>query len=225
MFTTYTAVTPEIGAYLRELFSNEDEFLRSLNAEAIAEGIPPISIASEQTGFLAMMLAAVKANVVVEIGSLAGYSAIAMARTLPKGSHLYTCELNPKNADFIRRKVAQAGLEQCITIVEGPALQSLPALLQQIREQVTEFVDVVFIDADKINYANYLEIVLPFVKTGGLIIADNALAFGYIASEPPAEEYHNVLALRAFNRTMSTHPRLISSIVPLGDGMVVGVVR
>ncbi len=226
MSTTSTPVTPEINAYLHELFNSEDEFLRTLNEEAAAVGIPQISIAPEQTRLLQVLLRAINAQVVVEIGSLAGYSAIAMARALPPNGVLVACEINADHAAFIRRKVAEAGLSSLIHVAEGPALHTLPAILEQLRIQLgtPTPLDAVFIDADKPNYEHYLHLLLPNIRRHGLVMADNALGFGFIASEAPVEEADNVGALRSFNRLMSQHPALASTLIPLGDGVVVGTV-
>jgi caffeoyl-CoA O-methyltransferase len=227
MSTSSTAVTPEINALLQELFNSEDAFLRTLNEDAAAAGIPAISIAPEQTRFLQVILKAINAEVVLEIGSLAGYSTIAMARALPEHGQLFAFEIEPMHAAFIEKKVAAARFDHIISVEQGAALDNLPNVIATLQEQhnTQTPIDAVFIDADKPNYENYLNLVLPAVRRGGLVMGDNALAFGYIASEPPAEEADNVAALRAFNRSMSSHPALLSTLVPLGDGIVIGVVR
>lgn len=226
MSTSSTPITPEINAYIQSLFSSEDAFLQQLNKEAEREGIPPISIAPEQTRLLQVLLRAINARVVIEIGSLAGYSTIAMARALPNDGVLTALEMEPRHAAFIRKKVAEAGLDT-ITVVEGAALDTLPGVISMLQERFNTStpVDAVFIDADKPNYENYLTMVLPAVRKGGLIMGDNALGFGYIASDPPADELHNVQAMRSFNHTMSAHPQLLSTLIPLGDGITIGVVR
>lgn len=220
MATRSTFLTDELNDYITARFSSETDELRVLNTEAEAEGIPAISISPEQINFLQMMLHSISARNVLEIGSLAGYSAIAMARALPHNGKLYACEFLPAHAAFIRRKVSQLGLDSVITVLEGAALDTVSALFDS-----TDIVfDAVFIDADKPNYSAYLDLVLPRVRRGGLIIGDNALAWGEVArSATTTFEPHNVQALDAFNTRMSTHPQLLSTLVPLGDGMVVGI--
>lgn len=223
MSTHSTFLTPELNDYLVRYFSAEDDFLRQLNTEAEAEGIPPISIAPEQTAFLQVLLKASRVRTIVEVGSLAGYSAIAMARALPPEGRFFACEVNAKHCDFIRRKVHQAELDNVITVVEGPALTTLPDLIAEQAVDGLPFIDAVFIDADKQNYRRYLDILFPYVRTGGLIIGDNALAWGHVHEGRPDFEPDNVSALRAFNDVMSSHPGLQSTLVPLGDGMVIGL--
>lgn len=225
MATSSTPVTEDINTYLQEYFSSEDEFLRSLNAEAAKLKIPAINIAPEQTRFLQVILKAINAVNVLEIGSLAGYSAIAMARALPANGRLYACEVNADHVLFIRRKVQEASLDSIIKVVQGPALDTLPSVFADLSARPSALLDAVFIDADKVNYHNYLAMVLPHMRKGGLIIADNAMAFGYLLTEPPNNETEGVYAIREFNRTMAAHKQLLSTLVPLGDGMVIGVVQ
>ncbi len=217
MATSSTALTEELNDYVVENFSAEDDFLRTLVTESLAAGIPPISIAPEQTAFLQVLLRGIGARRVLEIGSLAGYSAIAMARALPKDGELIACEIDPVFAAFIERKAHEAGLAGVIRVVRGPALLSIATLAREPR------LDAVFIDADKVNYVRYLDLVLPMLRVGGLIIGDNALAWGHVADAEPDFEPQNVIAIREFNERMSTHPQLQSALVPLGDGMVIGI--
>lgn len=219
MSTTSTPLTPVLNAFLSKHFSAEDEFLRTLLIEAKEKGIPEISIAPEQTSFLQVLLRAMNARTVLEIGSLAGYSAISMARALPADGTLYACEINPEYCEFIKNKASQAGLGSVIQVMEGPALITYPT----IRKSFTQPLDAVFIDADKLNYSRYMEMVLPDLRVGGLIIADNALAWGLVADENPVSEPQNVIALRTFNERLSSHPQLQATLVPLGDGMAIGV--
>lgn len=217
MATSSTVLTEDLNSYVVEHFSAEDDFLRTLVAESRAAGIPPISIAPEQTAFLQVLLRGIGAKRVLEIGSLAGYSAIAMARALPPDGELLACEIDPAFAAFIERKAHEAGLGGVIRVLQGPALLSIATLNQEHK------LDAVFIDADKVNYSRYLDMVLPMVRVGGLIIGDNALAWGHVAESEPEFEPQNVIAIREFNERMSTHPQLQSALVPLGDGMVIGI--
>lgn len=218
MSTTSTALTPELNQYITYLFSAEDDFLRTLRTDAEAAGIPPIHIAPEQTAFLQVLLRAIGATAVLEIGSLAGYSAIAMARALPPNGTLTALELHPSYAEFMTRKAHEAGLGSVITVVVGPALDSLAAM-----DPTSQF-DAVFIDADKPNYAKYVEAVLPMMRPGGVIIGDNALAWGEVANEQTSFEPENVHGIRSFNSYVASHPRLQATLVPLGDGMTIATV-
>lgn len=220
MATRSTYLTDELNDYIATRFSSESAALRQLNIQALDAGIPAISISPEQTNFLQVMLRSIGATTVLEIGSLAGYSAIVMAQALPSYGVLYACEYDPTHAQFIRGKAREFGFESVIHVLEGAALQTIARLL----ETTDVTFDAVFIDADKVNYSAYLDLVLPRVRLGGLIIGDNALAWGEVArSATTLFEPHNVQALDAFNNHMCTHPQLQSTLVPLGDGMVVGL--
>lgn len=223
MSATSTPLTPELTEYLRSSFSTEDDVLRRLNAEAAEAGIPAIHIASEQTACLQLLLRSISARTVVEVGSLAGYSTIVIARALPPDGTVIACEKDPRHAAFIRRKAAEAGLASVIEVVEGAALDTLPThpILNTPIDDTP--IDAVFIDADKPNYQNYYDLLVPHVRVGGFVIGDNALAWGQVHMADPENEPKNVRALRAFNDRMATDPRFLTTLIPLGDGMVVGL--
>lgn len=211
----YTPITDEIYAYMSATFPAEDDFLLTLKHEADEAGFPPIHIAPEQVAFLQMFLKATGAKRVLEIGALAGYSAIGMARALPEGSHLLTLEYNPVHADFVRRKVREAGLEKVVEVRTGDAA----LLLREIA--VDSLFDFVFIDADKVGYTTYLDLTLPLVRMGGVICGDNTLAWGNIADSASTDK--TVQALRDFNAAISAHPQLQACLLPIAEGMTFGV--
>ncbi len=219
MANNITAVTPAIAEYLTTLFSAEDNFLKGLRQEALEQDIPEIHISSEQGAFLQLILRAMNARTIVEIGSLAGYSAMIMARALPEGGVIHCLELNLDYCDFIRRKAHQAGLQDRVQVHCGAALDVIPTL------KLEQGVDFVFIDADKPNYLNYFNAMLPLVREGGIICADNTLAWGEIANPETEFEPHNVRALQEYNRVVASHPDVQCSLVPLGDGMTLALKR
>ena len=219
MATHSTFLTPALNDYITSLFSAEDPFLHDLNIEAHAAGIPAISISPEQTGFLQVLLRSMQARRVLEIGSLAGYSAITMARALPADGCVTCLELQADWCAFITRKATEAGLGGVVHARSGPALDTLAAM----RASHEAPYDVVFIDADKPNYVNYVDAVWPLLRVGGVIIGDNALAWGYAADENTEFEPHNVKGIQDFNAMMARHPKMQSTLVPLGDGMTIGI--
>lgn len=212
-----TVISESVANYITRNFSSEDDFLRDLCSQAVERGMPDIAIAPEQTSFLQVMLKAMNARRVLEIGSLAGYSAIAMARALPGDGELIALELNPDYADFIRSKASEAGLSSVITVHSGKAKEFLEGF------SPVEKLDFVFIDADKPNYSEYLRLVYPHVRKGGIICGDNCMAWGNIADDLTDFEPRNVHALQAFNRAVIDHPGLQHTFVPLGDGMTLGL--
>ncbi len=212
-----TLVTEEIFDYLLHNFSAEDEFLAKLKVDASLEKIPEICISAEQGRFLEFYLKSINAKYVLEIGSLAGYSAITMARALPEGGKVIALEIFKKNADFIRNKVKEAGLEDKIEVINEDAAKFLKNYKPDF-----EF-DFVFIDADKKNYSNYMEMTYPLLRKGGVICGDNALGFGHIAEKDPKSEPGNVKAIQAFNQNMKNHKGLFTTLVTMGDGMCMGI--
>jgi len=212
-----TLVTEEIFDYLLHNFSAEDEFLAKLKVDASLEKIPEICISAEQGRFLEFYLKSINAKYVLEIGSLAGYSAITMARALPEGGKVIALEIFKKNAYFIRNKVKEAGLEDKIEVINEDAAKFLKNYKPDF-----EF-DFVFIDADKKNYSNYMEMTYPLLRKGGVICGDNALGFGHIAEKDPKSEPGNVKAIQTFNQNMKNHKGLFTTLVTMGDGMCMGI--
>ena len=216
MSGTSTLVTAEHFEYISQHTAPEDPFLAELKSAATAEGIPSIWIAPEQASFIQILLRLTRANRVVEVGTLAGYSAIVMARALPPGGRVDTIEISPKHADFARRWIARSDVADRVHVHLGGGIDSLPAFADGSA-------DAAFLDADKASYPRYLEECLRIVRKGGLIMADNAFAFGQLF-DPHASD-REVPAMRAFNEVIAKERRLQSVIVPIGDGLWVGVVR
>jgi predicted O-methyltransferase YrrM len=213
MSETSTLVTAEHFRYLAERTTREDEFLRELKRAAAIAGIPQIWIAPEQASLMQILLRAARAREVVEVGTLAGYSAIWMARALPEGGRVRTIELEPRHADFAERWIARSDVAGRIEVHRGPGAEVLKTF-------AADSADAAFLDADKPSYPKYLAECLRIVRPGGLILVDNAFAFGELFAAEPRDD---VLAMRAFNDRMAQTPGLQSVIVPLGDGLWVGV--
>ena len=209
-------VTAEHFRYIAERTAREDDFLAELKRAAIAEGIPAIWVAPEQASFMQILLRLARAREVVEVGTLAGYSAIAMARALPRDGRVRTIELEPKHADFAERWVAKSDVAGRVTVHRGAGMDVLPGFAE-------DSADAAFLDADKSSYPRYLAECLRIVRPGGLILVDNAFAFGELFAPAPSDR--EVGAVRAFNDHMAGVASLQSVIVPLGDGLWVGVRR
>lgn len=211
---TSTPVTAEHIGYLAERTASEDAFLLDLKRAATAEGIPPIWIAPEQASFMQILLRAARAKEVVEIGTLAGYAAIAMARALPKGGRVRTIEIEEKHAAFAERWIAKSDVAGKVEVLRGAGADVLPGF-------EADSADAAFLDADKKSYPLYLAESLRIVRRGGLILVDNAFAFGELFAERPTRG--EVADVRAFNEIMANNLALQSIIVPIGDGLWVGV--
>ena len=216
MSETSSLVTAEHFRYVAERTAPEDAFLADLKRAAVAEGIPAIWIAPEQASFMQILLRLAKAREVVEVGTLAGYSAIAMARALPKDGRVRTIELERKHADFAERWVAKSDVAGRVEVHRGAGMDVLPGF-------AADSADAAFLDADKCSYPKYLAECLRIVRRGGLIMVDNAFAFGELFNQAPSDR--EVGAMRAFNDHMAKVESLQSVIVPLGDGLWVGARR
>jgi predicted O-methyltransferase YrrM len=154
------------------------------------------------------------ARSILEIGTLGGYSTIWLARALPEGGRLVTLEADPDHADVARTNVARAGLSDVVDVRLGRALDTLP----QLEADSAVPFDLVFIDADKVNYPNYYEAVLPMLADRGLIVADNVLWSGRVLDE--ADQSDETNAIRAFNDTVVNDPRVTCVMATVRDGVL-----
>ncbi len=211
-----TALSDQMFEYLVSRFSVDDELLHALKREAPKAGIPEIQISEEQAAFMQVFLKSIGAKRVLEIGTLAGYSAISMARALPEDGMLVTIERNPAHAEFAQRYIDKAGLHAKIQIMQGAALDVLPGITGQ-------HFDFAFLDADKKNYPHYLEHCMRLVKRRGVIAADNAFAFGQLFDEHSTDS--EAPAMIAFNESVVKDARLQSMIVPVGDGLMLSYIK
>ena len=214
MSETSTLVTAEHFRYVAEHTVPEDDFLRQLKTEARAAGLPAIWIAPEQAGLMQILLKLCRAKEVVEVGTLAGYSAICLARSLPNGGRVRTVEVSGKHADFAQKWIAKSDVADRITLYRGAGKDILPKFKQ-------DSADAAFLDADSSSYPLYLNECLRIVRSGGLIMADNAFGYGRLFERHADDP--GVAGIRKFNDLMAREPSLSGVIVPLGDGLWVAV--
>ncbi len=158
--------------------------------------------------FLQMLVRLSGAKSILELGMFTGYSALMMAEALPDNGHLITCEIDPKAEAIARRYFAESPHGDKITIQMGPALDTIKTL--------TGPLDLIFIDADKVNYSNYYEACLPLLKSGGLVVADNVLWSGKVLHPKDADDH----AIVAFNRLVQSDPRVKNVCLTVRDGMM-----
>lgn len=194
--------------YLAARTPGDDAFLVELKAAAAAAQIPPIWVSPEQASLMQILLKSSGAREVIEVGTLAGYSAIVMARALPADGRVRTIELSDKHADFAEEWIARSDVAGKIEVHRGRGVDVLPSF---------ESADAAFLDADKSSYPSYLAESLRIVRSGGLILVDNAFAFGQLLDEHPTDR--EVGAVRAFNDHMAQTAGLQGVIVPIGDGL------
>ncbi|MCE2504058.1 MAG: O-methyltransferase [Chlorobi bacterium] len=213
-----TPLDDKLVDYMIDLFPVEDDLLKELQKEMGQAEIPTIQISPEQAAFIGLFLKATGARRVIEIGTLGGYSAIVMARALPEGGHVDTIEVDPLHAEFARKYIAKAGLQEKITLHVGSAIDLLERKLGNSNPY-----DFAFIDADKPSYIRYVDLLLPLIRSGGVIAGDNALAWGEVTDQHTDRE--DVQGIQAFNQYMAEHPKIDAVIVPIGDGMCIGAVN
>ncbi|MFJ7069482.1 O-methyltransferase [Streptomyces sp. NPDC101115] len=191
-----------VDHYFTELLAPADEALTAALADSTAAGLPEIAVAANQGKLLHLLVAAQGARNVLEIGTLGGYSTIWLARALPADGRLVTLEYDPKHADVARGNLARAGLDKTVEVRVGPALDTLPLLEQ---EGVGPF-DFVFIDADKVNNPHYVSWALKLSRPGALIVVDNVVRGGKIATEHPDDPA--VTGTREMFDLVAAEPRL-----------------
>lgn len=199
--------------YIAQLFAPEDDALRQAQIEAQKNELPPISVHPQDGVLLQWLMRAIGARKVVEIGTLAGYSGIWMARALPADGKLYTVEKSGKHAAIARENFRRAGVTDRVEVHEGSASDVLNQLA------VNGPFDMVFIDADKAGYGAYLAWAVDHLRPGGIVAAHNAFRGGRVLNPEDDDDK----SMRAFIEVLAAHERVHGMVIPLGDGMAVGL--
>jgi len=201
--------------YAEALFEGrEDPDLERALASIKERNMPDISVKPGYGRLLTLLAAAAGASAALEIGALAGYSGICLARGLRPGGTLTSLELKPEYAELARVNLTAAGFGDRVEYRVGEALSSLAALEAEGRT-----FDFFFIDADKGNYPNYLDWALRLGRPGAVIVGDNTLLKGRIVEEESTSP--SVRAMRVFNERIATDPRLQGVILPAYDGLAI----
>jgi predicted O-methyltransferase YrrM len=205
---------------LDRLLVGDDAALGAALADSQAAGLPPIEVSAQSARLLYLLVQISGARRVLEIGTLAGFSTICLARGVGAEGSVVTLEYNPRHAELARRNLQRAGLIDRVDVVVGPALDTLPTLAGDF--------DLVFIDADKENNTAYVEHAVRLGRPGTVIVVDNAVRSGRILS--PADEDHQAHGVRAMLDMVAGNPRLeAAAIQTVGakgwDGFVLARVR
>jgi len=214
----------KVDQYICDQLVPQDAALTETLRASKAAGLPDIAVAANQGKMLNLIARLMGAKRILEIGTLGGYSTIWLARALPEGGRLVSCEYDPKHADVAGANIARAGLAAKVDIRVGPALATL-ALLQA--EEQPPF-DLVFIDADKQNNANYVHWALKLTRPGSLIVIDNVVRGGRVIEANSGDEM--VDGVRRMNAMLAAEPRLeATAIQTVGskgyDGFTLALVR
>jgi predicted O-methyltransferase YrrM len=208
-----------VDEYAEQLFALNDPLLQAALDASRAAGLPEISVSPAQGRLLQVLATGAGARMILEIGTLGGYSAICLARALTPAGRLITLEVNPSHAAVARANIARAGLADATSVIVGPALETLPTL--------TGPFDFIFIDADKPSYPEYLSWALRLSRPGTLIVADNVVRDGGIIDAASADP--RIQGMRQFLQVLADEPRVTATVLQtVGskgyDGFAVAVV-
>lgn len=203
-------IHPLVEAYSARYSSPEEPLLHAIAQYTAEQHAQPHMLSGHVQGlFLSMMAGIMKPHRILEIGSFTGYSALCLAKGLAPDGELHTIECRAEDVAICKQHFAQSPLGQRILLHEGNALTIIPTLQQTW--------DLVFIDADKVNYIHYYELVLPHVRPGGLILADNVLFHGQVLEEPIKNK--SAKAIQAFNEHIQKDERVEQVLLTLRDGI------
>ena len=205
-------VSDAVEAYAAAHTTTPEAHLRALAEETRETLTSPQMLTGEVEGrFLEFLVFLAQPRLVLEIGTYSGYSALSMARALPDGGRIVSCELDPERVAFAERHIAAAGFSDRIEVRQGPALDTINGLDGPF--------DLVFIDADKESYVDYYEAVLPKLSERGLIVVDNVLWSGRVAAPPSDDDTDSTRALRVFNDHVAADERVVSVMLSVRDGV------
>ena len=203
-------IDERVEQYAEEHSSPPPELFARLAAETHEKSeSPQMMVGRIEGNFLALLVRTLRARRVLELGTFTGYSSIAMARALPADGRLITCDVNEETTDIARRYAQEAGVVDRIDYRLGPALETVGGFDGEF--------DLVFIDADKVNYVNYYEATLPLLAASGLMVVDNTLWSGRVAD--PQEDDESVRAIRELNDHVRDDPRVDNVLLTVRDGM------
>lgn len=203
-------VAPEVEQYAEEHTTPPTAYLQALAEETQrAMAAPQMIVGALEGRFLELLVFALQPQLVLEIGMFTGYSSLSMAAALPPGGRIVTCDVDPKAEEVARRHIEASPFSGRIEIHMGPAVDTIAGLEGPF--------DLVFIDADKTNYRNYYDAVVPKLAEHGMIAADNVLWSGQVID--PKDTSDNTQALRAFNDHVNADPRTVNVMCTIRDGV------
>jgi predicted O-methyltransferase YrrM len=213
----------ELDELFNRVLRTEDDALIAARESGAAAGMPAIEVSAQHGQLLFVLASAIRATRILEIGTLAGYSTIQLARAVGSDGRVVTLEYEPKHAQVARENLARAGVDDRVEVIVGAALDTLPALAER-----DETFDLFFIDADKENNVAYVEWAVKLAAPGAIIVVDNIARFGRVLD--PAPDDRQAGAVRDMLEMMGGHPRLdAAAIQTVGtkgwDGFAVAIVK
>lgn len=205
-------LSENVYSYMLDNSLRESEYCQKLRKETSSMEYGMMQISPEQGQFMGLLISLLSAKKVIEVGTFTGYSALCIAQSLPEDGKLIACDVSEEWTSIGRKYWNAAGLEHKIDLRIAPAEETLRNLLDE-----SGTFDFAFIDADKVNYQIYYELVLQLLRTGGLLLVDNVLWSGSVADEENQEE--STIAIRNVNRHIHQDTRVEMSMLPVGDGL------
>nr|WP_294871791.1 O-methyltransferase [uncultured Pedobacter sp.] len=214
----------KVDHYISQMLAPEDEVLRETIKSLDTAEMPQISVTANQGKFLQVIALMCNAKRVLELGTLAGYSTIWLARSLPEDGKIVTIEFDPRHANVAKQNIKNAGLLDKVDIRVGKAMD----LMLEIKEAKEESFDLIFIDADKPPYAEYFEMALSLSHPGTVIICDNVIREGKVLDENSTDD--RVIGVQRFNKMLASNKNVTATIlqtvgVKEYDGMAIAVVK
>ena len=209
-------VDERIVTFINSMETENSEILEAIESEALSTYVPIIR--KEMQSFLKVLLTIQKPMRILEVGTAVGFSALLMSEYAPAGCEITTIENYKKRIPIARNNFKRAGKESQITLLEGDAMEVLPTL--------EEPYDFIFMDAAKGQYIHYMPEVLRLLKTGGTLVSDNVMQDGSIIESRFAVERRDRTIhsrMREYLYELKHHKELLTSIIPLGDGVAVSV--
>lgn len=209
-------VDERIVTFINSMETENSEILEAIESEALSTYVPIIR--KEMQSFLKVLLTIQKPMRILEVGTAVGFSALLMSEYAPEGCKITTIENYEKRIPIARNNLKRAGKESQITLLEGDAMEVLPTL--------EEPYDFIFIDAAKGQYIHYMPEVLRLLKSGGTLVSDNVMQDGSIIESRFAVERRDRTIhsrMREYLYELKHHEELLTSIIPLGDGVAVSV--
>ena len=208
---SFEVVSSLAEVYAAKYTSRENAILESINKETVKTHPDAHMLSGHVQGkFLTFLSKIIRPKYVLEIGTFTGYSALCLAEGITEGGELHTIEIRQEDADTAMKNFSFAGKNNIITLHVGNAKEIIPVLPHQW--------DLVFIDADKVSYIEYYELVLNKLSEKGIIIADNVLFHGQVLEEPVKGK--NALAIEAFNKHVMNDPKVEQVMLTLRDGLL-----
>ena len=208
------SMTDDLYGYLLETSLRETPLQQRLRDETARHPRGTMQISPEQGQFMQLLVKLMGARRCLEVGVFTGYSSLAVALGLPADGHILACDVSEEFTSVARRYWQEAGVAGKIELKLAPATETLDA---RLKAGEAGSYDLAFIDADKVNYANYYERILKLLRPGGLVLVDNVLWSGAVID--PDDQDEDTVAIREFNKSLHQDQRVDVSMLPVGDGL------